>query len=218
MSLTDLLEMQHLTYTRKKKSKRRVGAKSLVHTGYLLLGNRPSVLLEISEMKGKYIISEKKWASECLRKTSCQKYEEISETHILFQTSRKIVCVDWNEKPSVLKNEPIKTGYNKFTLGVKKENQIVPYYSRRRKPLKLPKKIILFLPQTPALNSSLKRNTRHKNQKNTDFILNCVQKMTDPARRENDRDNGGYESLAQKSTLPRAPPRERLASKCCVYL
>jgi len=60
MSLTDLLEMQHLTYTRKKKSKRRVGAKSLVHTGYLLLGNRPSVLLEISEMKGKYIISEKK--------------------------------------------------------------------------------------------------------------------------------------------------------------
>ena len=45
-----------------------------------------------------------------------------------------------------------------------------------------------------------------------DFILNCIQKITDPARRENERDNGGYESLAPKSTVPRAPPRQRRVS------
>jgi len=36
---------------------------------------------------------------------------------------------------------------------VDKGNQIVPYYPRRRRSLKLTKEIILLLPQTPALNS-----------------------------------------------------------------
>lgn len=42
--------------------------------------------------------------------------------------------------------------------------------------------------------------------------------MTDPARRENERDNEDYESLAPKSTVLRAPPRERRGSKCRVPL
>lgn len=36
---------------------------------------------------------------------------------------------------------------------------------------------------------SFQKTATHKNQKNMDFILNCIQKMTDTARRENERDN-----------------------------
>jgi len=86
-----------------------------------------------------------------------------------FKLTLKEVCTDWNVKPNVLKNEDTKTGYNEFILGVDKENQIVPYYSRRRKPLKLTKQIKLFLPQTPALNSFISQ--KHHTQKSKEHGL-----------------------------------------------
>jgi hypothetical protein len=69
-------------------------------------------------------------------------------------------CKTWPVGFKRLKNEDTKNGYHKFILGVDKGNQIVPYYPRGRKPLKLTKEFILFLPQTPALNSIQLKKTQ----------------------------------------------------------
>jgi hypothetical protein len=73
-----------------------------------------------------------------------------------------------------------------------KENQMVPYYSWCRKPMKWTTESILFLLQMAVINSFIvfKKYTTHKNQKDKDFILECAQKMTGAARREHENVNG----------------------------
>ena len=79
---------------------------------------------------------------------------------------------------------------------------MVPYYPWCRKPMKWTTECILFLLQMAAINSFIvfKKYTKHKNQKDKDFILECAQKMTGTARREDENDNGEDKSLALTST------------------
>ena len=90
--------------------------------------------------------------SICLRQSPATSTKRKVKYKFYFKITQKGVCAVWNEDPNVLNNEATKTGYNKFVLGVDKKNQMVPYYLRRRKFLKLTKKFISFLPQTAALN------------------------------------------------------------------
>lgn len=58
-----------------------------------------------------------------------------------------------------------------------------------------------------------KKYTTDQNQKCKDyafkgFLLDCSQKMTKPARREDENDSGADEKLASPSTAPIPPPHE----------
>jgi hypothetical protein len=53
------------------------------------------------------------------------------------------------------------------------------------------------------------QNKKGKGSAFKDFLLDCAQKITEPAESEKEKDSADDESLASISTVPTPPPRKR---------
>ncbi|PNF23477.1 hypothetical protein B7P43_G07725 [Cryptotermes secundus] len=107
--------------------------------------------------------------------------------------------------------------YNKHMRGVDRADQMLHYYPCSRKTVKWTKKLVFFLLQMAALNSFIlfKKYTttekyKKRNYKFKDFILDCVEKMTEPNKQcgegEQSRNEVDDESIASDSSAVTPPP------------
>ncbi|PNF39390.1 hypothetical protein B7P43_G13220 [Cryptotermes secundus] len=107
--------------------------------------------------------------------------------------------------------------HNKHMRWVDRANQMLHYHSCSRKTVKWTKKLAFFLLQMAALNSFIlfKKNTTNEKYKKRkykfkDFILDRVEKMTEPNKQgregEESRNEVDDESIASDSSVVTRPP------------
>ncbi|PNF23441.1 hypothetical protein B7P43_G09117 [Cryptotermes secundus] len=111
-------------------------------------------------------------------------------------TAKIVESAKTNRKGEKICRPEVIGDYNKHMRGVDRADQMLHYYPCSRKTVKWTKKLVFFLLQMAALNSFIlfKKYTttekyKKRNYKFKDFILDCVEKMTEQNKQLKDPEN-----------------------------
>ncbi|PNF20206.1 hypothetical protein B7P43_G16196 [Cryptotermes secundus] len=139
-------------------------------------------------------------------------------------TAKIVESAKMNRKGGKICRPKVIGDSNKHMRGLNRADQMLRYYPCSRKTVKWTKKLVFFLLQMAALNSFIlfKKYTttekyKKRNYKFKDFILDCVEKMTEQNKQcgegEQSRNEVDDESIASDSSAVTPPPLEKTTSE-----